>query len=351
MITVYSVDEQNKWDSIVNSFERYDVYYLNGYVKAFQLHGDGIPLLLYYNSGQLRGINVVMKRDIADDIHFDGIIEKNRVFDLATPYGYGGWYFEGEKSEQLVASFTKEYLGWCIENSIVSEFVRFHPILNNAHGVNKDYYDISLIGNTVAIQLDSPESIWENFSSKNRGHIRKAIKSGVQVERSYSEAAFNTFVSIYEATMQRDEAAEYYYFDKAFYDSVRNDLQNNGMLFTAYFEGVPIAASIMLFAGKCLNYHLSGQLFDYRKYAGTSLVLFEAARWGYENGFTTLHLGGGVGAQPGPLYEYKKSFNAKGDDYHFYIGKRIISYGVYSDLCRMRSIDDSTCGFFPAYRQ
>ena len=39
-----------KWDDIVKSFPNYDVYYLSGYVKAFQVHGDGEALLLYYQS-------------------------------------------------------------------------------------------------------------------------------------------------------------------------------------------------------------------------------------------------------------------------------------------------------------
>ncbi len=351
MITAYSIDKKVEWDSKVKSFERYDVYYLNGYAKAFEIHGDGIPILLSYDSDVLHGINVVMKRDIALDKHFDGLIEKNRYFDLATPYGYGGWYFEGEESEKEITSFSKEYLEWCSANSIISEFVRFHPILNNSVGINQKFYDITLLGNTVAIHLDSIESIWENFSSKNRGHIRKAINSGVTVDYSNDEPAFSAFRSIYESTMQRDEAAEYYYFDREFYESIRNDLDKNELLFTASLNGTPIAAAIMLFADKCMNYHLSGQLFDYRKYSGTSLLLFEAAKWGCENGYRTLHLGGGVGAQPGSLYDYKKSFNTKGKDTQYYIGRKVFNQDYYQYLCQLRSIESSGCAYFPAYRQ
>ena len=71
-LTVYTVEQSEQWDNVVSSFKEYDVYWLNGYVKAFRIHGDGEPLLFYYDDGVTRGINAVMKRDIADDDIFKG---------------------------------------------------------------------------------------------------------------------------------------------------------------------------------------------------------------------------------------------------------------------------------------
>lgn len=45
MIKIYSIEEAKKWDELVRTFANYDVYYLSGYVKAFQIHGDGEPQL------------------------------------------------------------------------------------------------------------------------------------------------------------------------------------------------------------------------------------------------------------------------------------------------------------------
>lgn len=41
MIKIYNVEDSILWDGIVRSFTEYDVYYLSGYVKAFQIHGMG----------------------------------------------------------------------------------------------------------------------------------------------------------------------------------------------------------------------------------------------------------------------------------------------------------------------
>ena len=347
MLKVFTIDQSQEWDDIVRTFDKFDVYYLSGYVKAFQLHGDGEPLLLYWDTASLRGMNVVMKRDIAADKHFAGRIEEGTYFDLATPYGYGGWVFEGDQSD--AEDFTAAYLAWCRENGIVSEFVRFHPVLENREGINTALYDPILLGNTVAIELDDEEAIWARYTSKNRSHIRVSKKEGVVVKMSTSEEAFEQFRRIYETTMDHDDANDYYYFDKAFFDSIRDDLKGNYTIFTAYLGEEPIASSIMLYAGRYMNYHLSGQLFEYRRYAGTNTLLHEAAIWGCQQGYEWLHLGGGLGAQEGPLYDFKKSFYKKGEDKQFYIGKKILDAEAYQKLLDMRD-EELQEGFFPQYR-
>ena len=86
MLNVYTINQEKEWDDIVRTFKQHDVYYLSGYVKAFQLHGDGEPLLFFWQSDQLRGINVTMKRDISSDERFSELIEEQTFYDLSTPY-------------------------------------------------------------------------------------------------------------------------------------------------------------------------------------------------------------------------------------------------------------------------
>lgn len=112
-----------------------------------------------------------MKRDISTDKHFIGKIAPDTYFDFATPYGYGGWLIEGnEDTSKLFDS----YLSWCKENGIISEFVRFHPVLKN-HVYSENNYDVIPLGETIAMDLTSPDVIWQNIISKNRNMIRKAI--------------------------------------------------------------------------------------------------------------------------------------------------------------------------------
>lgn len=344
MLTVFTLEQGEKWDAVVRTFENYDVYWLCGYVKAFEIHGDGEPLLFYYEDNDIRGINVVMKRDISRDSHFSGKIPENTYFDFATPYGYGGWIIEGNGAEKLF----QQYNSWCVKNGIVSEFVRFHPVVNNAQQ-SKEFYDVIDLGNTVALDLSSPEIIWENITSKNRNMIRKAQKSGIEIYSGRNEKLYEQFREIYNSTMENDEAEEYYFFGNGFYRSICYDLPENAQLFYAMLDGEMIAASIMIAANGRLNYHLSGSKYEYRNLAPSNLLLYKAALWGSANGCKTFHLGGGVGSGEDNLFKFKKSFYRKDDLCQFSIGKRIFDQKKYGELTDMRS-DIERKGFFPQYR-
>lgn len=343
MLSVYTLENANKWDEIVKSFSEYDTYWLSGYVKAFEIHGDGEPMLFYFQSESARGINVVMKRDIAKLPRFAGKIEKGSLFDFATVYGYGGWIIEGEDS-----ALFDEYVTWCRENSVVSEFSRFHPMLQNQEAVKK-LYDIIPLGLTVFMDISSDETIWANFTSKNRNMVRKAQKSGVEIHRSKDIEIYKTFREIYNGTMDKDNADDYYYFGEKFYESVCNDLSDNVEVFYATYEDKIIAASIMIYANGRINYHLSGSIREYANLAPTNLLLYEAARWGSQNGYKTLYMGGGVGSGEDSLFKFKKAFYRKDDLPRFHIGKLVFDKSKYDMLLDL-SGNDKAVSFFPQYR-
>ena len=344
MISEYTVEESEKWDEIVCSFQNYDVYWLSGYVKAFMLHGDGEPLLFFYDGNNTRGINVVFKRDISEDNHFKGKIESNTYYDFATPYGYGGWLIEGKDTDELYT----EYEDWCKKHGIISEFVRFHPVIGN-HEHAMVGYEIIQLGEVITMDLSSPEVVWANLTSKNRNMIRKAQKNGVKVYRGQYPEIYKVFREIYNRTMDKDNADEYYYFDDAFYESILNDLPQNAQVFYAVSEDKVIAASIMLATNGKMNYHLSGSLREYQNLAPTNLLLYEAALWGCANGYKSLYLGGGVGSGEDGLFKFKRAFY-RGDDLNrFYIGKKIYIEKKYQELVSKRNIIENS-GFFPMYR-
>lgn len=343
MLKVYTLEQSEEWDRIVRSFKSYDVYWLSGYVKAFQIHGDGEPLLFFYDDGDTRGINVVMKRDVARDERFCGKIEEGSYFDFATPYGYGGWIIEGTELEGLFNS----YQMWIEKNSIISEFVRFHPMIMN-HESCVNHYDVVQLGEVVHMDLSSPEVIWNNIISKNRNMIRKAKKNGLAIYNGRFPEIFEKFRCIYNTTMDKDNAEKYYYFAPEFYKSVLEDLPQNAQIFWAEKDSQVLAASIILAANERLNYHLSGSVREFNALAPTNLLLYEVALWGSANGFKTLYLGGGVGSGEDSLFKFKRAFY-KGNLSHFFIGKKIFSKEKYDELLGMRA-EINNPGYFPRYR-
>lgn len=367
-LRVLTLEQGAQWDRIVKSFREHDVYYLSGYVKGFELHGDGKPLLFYYEGrgGErtVRGMNVVMMRDIGAAPYFKGTLETGTYFDLATPYGYGGWLIEAEGEEEAEGKEGAEYAGarglfeaydrWCLEQGIVSEFVRFHPLAGSRRVWEEaGGYEVTGLGETVAMDLASPETIWENMSSKNRNIIRKAVKNRVKVYNGRYPEIFEVFRRIYEDTMDRDHAGAYYYFKKGFYQSVLEELPQNAQVFYAMIpDGTVIAAAVILGENGRMAYHLSGSVKAYGSLGAMNLLLYEAALWGSANGYERFYLGGGVGSGEDGLFKFKRSFYRGGLN-RFYIGKRVFNQVVYEELvqirCRETAFDRETA-YFPAYR-
>ena len=342
MVELFDLAHSAEWDNKVKTFTDYDVYYLSGYVKAFHIHGDGDPYLLYYEVEGLRAIYVYMRRPT--DIE--------GVYDSVTPYGYGGVLFEGDTSEDNLKDFWKAYLDEMAKEHIVDNFVRYHPVLRNAVPM-KIISNVIDLGKTIAMDLSSPEVVWDNIHSKNRNMIRKAEKNGIIIEHGKGMDLFDKFIEIYNATMDKDHAEAYYYFKRPFYESIHNDLQDNYELFYAKLEDKIIAMSIMIFANGRLNYHLSGSDIEYRNLAPSNLLLYKTALWGCEHGFRTFHLGGGVGSGEDNLYKFKATFN-KVSDYQFSIGKQVFDQQLYDELVGLRRRSDEafdeTSQYFPLYR-
>ena len=196
--------------------------------------------------------------------------------------------------------------------------------------------------------LGSPEEIWSNIISKNRNMIRKAIKNGVVIFNGRFPEIYEKFRTIYNGTMDKDDAEDYYYFGHDFYKSVLEDLPQNAQVFWAEKDGQVIAASIVIGANRFLDYHLSGSLREFSSLAPTNLLLYEAALWGCANGYKSFYLGGGVGSGEDSLFKFKRAFY-KGELNHFYIGKKIFNQKKYDELLSLRA-EIENLGYFPQYR-
>ena len=341
MLEVITLEDSKKWDETVRSFRDYDVYYLSGYLKSLLINGDGYPLLFYYCDNGVRGINVVLKRDVADDTRFAGL-EKDKYFDFTSPYGYGGWIVEGENYDSLF----KEYEKWCLEHNIICEFVRFHPLIENQRYCLNSYNVIPL-GQVISLDLRDYDTMWANMSSRNRNKIKKAVNFGVRVSVGGREK-LDSFIKIYEETMARDNAEDYYFFKREYYDCLFNELDGEICIFNSELDGKELSNCIIFKVNDRLSYHLAGSTRTSGNIYETNLLIYEVAKWGCENGCKSLILGGGVGSAEDNLYRFKKGFDDK-HSYQFYIGKKMYNQEVYDYLVSRRS-DIHNMNYFPAYR-
>lgn len=322
-----------QWNSIVKSFNDWDIYYTREYNMSLKIHGDGDPLLFYYHTGNQRVLDVAIKNDISDSYEF---LKKKEFYDLETPYGYGGPLIQGSSS--VIDDYYIQLKHYCIENNIVSEFIRFHPLLkNDIYLAKKDYCTISPIKETIYMKLDSTKQIMQEIDSKNRNMIRKAIRNEIEIFHDGGEH-LDEFYDIYTKTMKSNQASEYYYFNMEYFNYLKNNLNDKIQWFYAKYQGNIISSSIILFCNNRMHYHLSGTLPEYKNLAANNLLLYNVAIWGSEMHFKTFHLGGGISSNDS-LFNFKKKFNKNGN-LQFYIGKFIFNEKKFNELIKFRAEND-----------
>lgn len=345
MISIITINETKKWDDIVRSFKNYDVNYLSGYAKAFQIHGDGEPILFYYNNSTTRAMNVVMIRDIAEMVPFKDKLSANTWFDISTPYGYGGFWIDGEDYEVVSEAYDK----YCREQGFVSEFIRFHlfseyqPYYN---GISETH------SHNVVRTLELPlDEMLKDFEHKVRKNLKRASDSGLEIEIDTTGARLNDFLNIYYSTMDRTSASETFFFSKKFFETL-NEMQGNYVYLHVLSEGQVISTELVMYGSENCYSFLGGTNHDFFHLRPNDFLKYEIIKWAKEKGLKRFILGGGYGDDDG-IFKYKKSLAPNGVC-DFYIGKKIFNEEKYDELVEMRKDDEAgiqnESSFFPKYR-
>jgi len=289
-----------------------DAYYRRPYVESAALLDGGRPFLLEHDGALFAGI------------------ERPEPRDVVTPYGYGG-PVGGD------GSFWPAYEEWARERGVVSSFVRFHPLYANQEGAP---IHVEALAPTVAWRLDPERDLLAGLHFKHRNKVTKAENAGATVTAA---EGLGEFVPLYEDTMRRVGADEFYFFEPAYWEHLS---QLPLTRFDAEIAGEVVASALCLATPPWLHYHLSGTTDTGRSTGGSTLVLLEAARWAQERGFERFHLGGGLGGKEDSLHHFKARFDAEGL-VDAAVGKAIHDEEAYRRLSGGEAGYD---GFFPAYR-
>jgi len=292
-----------------------DVYLTREYVEASTLLEPGRPLFLR-----------------TEQAVFPAILREGPT-DVITPYGYGGPVGDG---------FWEPYEDWCRANGVVSTFIRFHPLYANHRRAGPNVRVEPLAG-TVAWRLDEEDDLFERMHRHHRRVVRKAIAAGVEATAALAPENLDRFRSLYEQTMERQEAAGFYYFPPEYWRELETALRDHVVLFEAGED----AALLCLHAPPWLHYHLGALSDAGRKLGASNLLFLEAARWAQELGYSRFHLGGGVGGARDSLFEFKLRFDP-GGELEAAVGKVIHEEQAYRALAGVGAGLD---GFFPAYRR
>ena len=316
-----------------------DIYFDDNFGKLYECieHGKAVVYNFSCEYGKIK--HQFIRRSI-DDVYSD----------LVTPYGYGGpLILEASDREKLLTAFAENFKQYCLENNIVSEFVRFHPLINNALDFTQ-IYNCELIRHTLGTDLTAHDDPTQGaFSKSCRKNIKKALKNGVSFVVTPQPQNLDRFIDIYYATMDRNTASDYYYFPKTYFEDCLKWFQKDLLLIEAVYEEQTIAAGMYFARDGVVHIHLSGTLSEFLYLSPAYILRYAAVLWAKEHHFRIVYHGGGKSNSPeDSLYLFKRQFSDK--EYDFYVGKKIWNQSVYDQLCAEKNID-SNSDFFPAYRK
>jgi serine/alanine adding enzyme len=277
----------------------------------------------------------------ADGGFFPVIVrEKSGVKDVTNPYGFGGAVAADRDAGRR---FYETYQRWCGENSIVTSFIRFHPLLEN-HRYAEPLFHLEAVAGSVSWRLE--DDLFAGMHAHHRRAVRKAERSGLEVVVREAPDRLDRFASLYEQTMRRQRASAFYFFPEAYWHGLQN--REWLLLLEAHIGAETVAAILCLAAPPWLHYHLGASADAARNTGASHLLIYSAARWVQERGYEQFHLGAGVGGSGGALLEWKRRFYPS-ELREQWIGKAVHDENRYRELTGTTSVGYE--GFFPAYRR
>jgi len=323
----------NKWDHYLDYFSegKKDIYFEEKYVKLYENNLEEAVCFVYNSENDYLIFPFLRRKFIFND---------KTYYDFETPYGYGG-PIANISDENFIRKALKSFYNYCQINNYIAGFVRFHPLLNNTLG----YEQIGTVINdrkTIAINLQySEEEIWlKEIQTKNRNTIKKGIKNGLEFIEDSNFNYLTDFVRLYNATMLKLEADDFYYFDESYYSKFRENIKNSFLGVVTYNNEV-ISAAIFFYSKDYGHYHLSGSNKEYLFLCPNNFLLWEVAKIFKRKGIKYFNLGGGINSdEDNSLLEFKRKFS--NNSTNFYIGKTIFNSEVYNNLCITWAVNNPT---------
>jgi lipid II:glycine glycyltransferase (peptidoglycan interpeptide bridge formation enzyme) len=319
-----------------------DIYYSYEYGYLFAQIEKGNIFAAYYEKNETKLFYPFIKRSVPYP-HYE-------CFDIVTPYGYGGPFLEGE-DQTIIHDFYNEFFYYCLEEKILTETIRCHPLLKNYHYLAK-VMDIQYIRQTTGVNLLKPmDIIRAEYTTNNKRNIRKAQREGVycfQAAPTYENISI--FMDLYKETMNRNHASDYYYFSEDYFlkQMEETSLSKSYLLFAAY-KGEVIAGVIVIIGKEYAHYHLGASKTAFLFLKPNNLLFDYMVEFSERKGASLLHLGGGYEEDDG-LFRFKTSFT-NNNHFSYYIGKKVYNPSLYhkiiSEIRKRYEVNES---YFPLYR-
>lgn len=321
--------DANLWREALSLHSAVDVCHTPEYHLAYEDRTkNGQALLLHIQDGA----KFFSYPFILAPIKFSNFRTENNInyYDISSVYGFSGPLLNTE-NDNFKKQAWEEVDRWARENNVVCEFVRFSVFLKNhlwAHSECK--IEINRPISYTLLKEDSDEQ-FKSLPSKTQNMIRRAQREGFTSRILSLEDGLTDFIELYEKTMNRNGASNFFYYGQKYYDYFLKMPKEEVVLSAVFKDSQMVSAAIGLKNDDYVFYHLGASLKEASRLGAGNLVLFELSMYCLKKKLRFFNVGGGrTSSLDDPLFRFKKNNGTGVTD--FYIGKRIIDNKIYENI-------------------
>lgn len=336
------------------SILRHDVYHTPRYVEfAARRQEIGTPVaFLAEEDGQRFFVPLIVRR-IPDAL----TTAAGPTFDATCSRGYPGALIQagpGRDGDDFVDRAMEIFHDRLRERSIVSAFVRLHPLLLPPRSQLSRGGNVVDHGESVSIDLTlSADEMKAQTRSNHRRDIGRAKRQGLVARIDEDWQRFDDFVDIYTRSMIRLGADDSWRLSHQYLGDLRDSLGGQVHLCVAETGTELAAAAILTEVDGIVEYHLAGTADAYVADSPSKLVVDFVREWAKDRANRVFHLAGSVRSGDS-LSHFKAGFSPLR---HPVASWRVVSDAVaYAGLMAHWESSPGTAvpgsdDHFPAYRR
>lgn len=241
-----------------------------------------------------------------------------KVFNSLAYYGGNGGVIQAILDDNLKEALIKSFYdiakksGACSATIITNPLEQDHQFYEKV--INYDFRDERIGQITHLPQSQDSDHLMKMFENPRPRNIRKALKEGVEVKKGNLDEIDFLFETHFENIKSIGGLPK----KKSFFMSLSQKLDNEKCaIFTAYIQGKPVAALLLLYFNETVEYFTPVILPKYRNTQALSLVIFIAMKDAILHGFKNWNWGGTWLSQKG-VYDFKKKWGTKNYPYYYY---------------------------------
>ncbi|EGV27987.1 hypothetical protein ThidrDRAFT_4211 [Thiorhodococcus drewsii AZ1] len=266
-------------------------------------------------------------------------LEKNLIIrDIESPYGYGS-PLTNTRDSSFLEGVRREFQNWAQANKILAHFARIHPLANHP---THFYEKVDFNRSTVFINLKG--HLFDDYSGRRRTYIRRESEKIHELVKVEDANNFSAFIKLYEETMRRASARDFYFFKEKYYENLYKLSFVECWLLHDEHSIVAGALILVSHASKIIEYHLGAHTIR-SKSRPMIYLLHLLARHYQKEGFEIFYLGGGRStSKDDSLLLFKRGFSS--NLIPFNIGFSIYNHDHYESLKSLRPGQDTTILFY-----